>query len=70
MIIVPFLLSPLAVKRDIAVTILLRCMCVHVCMHAFLAYVHPDFSGSQLLHLCIDFKIFNTVLFLRKGSVI
>ena len=29
-----FLSSPLAVKRDIAVTILLRCMCVRVCMHA------------------------------------
>ena len=26
-----FSLSPLAVKRDIAVTILLRCMCVRVC---------------------------------------
>ena len=24
-----FLMSPLAVKRDIAVTLLLRCMCVH-----------------------------------------
>ena len=31
-----FLLSPLAVKRDIAVTILLRCMCVRVCVHACL----------------------------------
>ena len=31
-----FLLSPLAVKRDIAVTILLRCICVRVCMHACL----------------------------------
>ena len=29
-----FLSSPLAVKRDIAVTILLMCMCVRVCMHA------------------------------------
>ena len=34
--IVPFLLSLFAIKRDIAVTILLRCMCMHVCMHACL----------------------------------
>ena len=27
-----FLSSPLAVKRDIAVTIFVRCMCVHLCM--------------------------------------
>ena len=38
--------SPLAVKRDIAVTILLRCMCVCVCVHACMrAYVRPDLSG-------------------------
>ena len=57
-----FLLSPLAVKRDIAVTILLRCMCVRVaCMHAC---VWP--SGFvwtiTLTHLCMDFKIFTLPL--------
>ena len=35
-----FLLSLLAVKRDIAVTILVRCMCMHVCVH-----VRADMSG-------------------------
>ena len=55
-----------AVKRDIAVTILLRCRCACVCVHACMracvhacmrAYVRPDLSGSLLLHLCMDFKI-------------
>ena len=35
--------SPLAVKRDIAVTILLRCMCMHVSGGAC---VRPDLSGT------------------------
>ena len=40
-----FLLSPLAVKRDIA--ILLRCIHVRACVHAcMLAYVHQDLPGS------------------------
>ena len=34
-------------KRDIAVTILLSCMCVRVCMHACVrAYARPDLSES------------------------
>ena len=42
-----FLSSPHAEKRDIAVTVLPRCMCVRVCMHTCLpAYVRPDLSGS------------------------
>ena len=49
-----FLLSPLAVKRDIAVTILRRCMCVHMCAGAC---IRPDLSESLLLHLCMDFQI-------------
>ena len=34
------------VKRDIAVTILLRCMCVRVCVRACVRpFVRPDLSG-------------------------
>ena len=48
--------SLLVVKGDIAVTILLRCSCVHVC-------VRPDLSGPQLLHLWMYFKIDTVVVF-------
>ena len=45
--IVPFLMSPLAVKRDIAVTIWLTKVYVRAYVHAcMLAFVHPDMSGS------------------------
>ena len=37
--------DPLAAKRDIAVTILVRCMCVRVCVRACVrACVSPDLS--------------------------
>ena len=38
----PFLLSPLAGKRDIVVTILVRCMCMRQC-------VRPNLSGPLLV---------------------
>ena len=37
-----FMSSPLAIRRDIAVTILARRMCVRVCVRAT---VRPDLSG-------------------------
>ena len=48
--IVPFLLSPLAVKRDIAVTILLRCMCMRVCMHACVCPGFVWFVALTFMH--------------------
>ena len=44
-----FLLNPLAVKQDIAVTILLGCMCVHgcalgcICPSGFVQAITPTF---------------------------
>ena len=37
--------------------------CVHACKRA---NVCPDLSGPLLLHLCMDFKIFNTVFVLEE----
>ena len=46
-----FISSPLAVKGDIAVTILTRCMCVCVCACRFVR------ACGFILKLCMDFKI-------------
>ena len=63
-----FLSSPLALKQDISVTILLRCMCVHVFMHAcvypsgFVWVITPTFMhGFQ--------NYVTKFLFLRRSSV-
>ena len=61
-----FLLSPLAVKRDIAATILLRCMCVRVCMHACLRMSIRICPGHNFcIYACIS-KLFNTVFVLEE----
>ena len=65
-----FLSSPLAVKRDIAVTILLRCMCVRVCMHACVRMSVRICLGhnSYFMH---GFQNYLTqFLFLRRSSVV
>ena len=61
-----FLLSPLAVKRDIAVTILLRCMCVRVCMHACLRMSTRISLGHNSYIYALISKLFNTFLVLEK----
>ena len=52
-----FLSSPLAGKRGIVVTILVRCMCVR-------QWVHPDLSGIPGLATYFRFS----VRFFMKGS--
>ena len=62
--IVPFLSRPLAVKRDIAVTILLRCMCVHVC-------VRPSGFVQAITHIFMHgFQNYLTQLSLKRRSAI
>ena len=61
-----FLLSPLAVKRDITVTILLRCMCMHVCMHACLCMSIPICLGHYSYIYARISKLFNTTVVLGK----
>ena len=56
-----FLLSLLAVKRDIAVTILLRRMCVRVCMHACLRTSVRICLGHDSYRYAWISKLFNTV---------
>ena len=67
-----FLLSPLAVKREIAVTIFLRCMCVRVCMHALHACECPSgFDWVITLIFMHGFQNYLTqFLLLRRSSVI
>ena len=61
-----FLLSPLAVKRDIAVTILLRCMCVRVCMHACLCMsIRICLGHTSYMYAWIS-KLFNTIVVLGE----
>ena len=56
-----FLLSLLAVRRDIAVTILLRCMCVRVCMHACLCMsIRICLGHNSYIYAWIS-KLFNTI---------
>ena len=62
--IVPFLLSPLAVKRDIAVTILLRCMCMRVCMYACLRMSIRICLGHNSYIYAWTSKLFDTVVVL------
>ena len=60
------LLSPLVVKRDIAVTILLRCMCVRVCMHACLRMsIRICLGHNSYINAWIS-KVFNTVFVLEE----
>ena len=64
--IVPFLSSPLAVKRDIAVTILLRCICVRVCMHACVRMsVRICLGHNSTIYAWIS-KLFNTDFVLEE----
>ena len=56
--IVPFLLSSLALKRDIAVTILIRCMCVRVCMHSCVS-VRICLGNNSYIYAWIS-KLFGT----------
>ena len=61
-----FLSSPLAVKRDIAVTILLGCMCVRVCMHACVrmsVWICP--GHNSYIYAWIS-KLFNIVFVLEE----
>ena len=61
-----FLFSPLAVKRDIAVTILLRCMCVRVCMHACLCMsIRICLGHNSYIYAWIS-KLFNTIVVLGE----
>ena len=61
-----FLLTPLAVKLDVAVTILLRCMCVHVCMHACLRMsIRICLGHNSYIYAWIS-KLFNTFLVLEE----
>ena len=61
-----FLLSPLAVKRDIADTILLRCMCVRVCMHACLCMsIRICLGHYSYIYVWIS-KLFNTIVVLGE----
>ena len=64
--IVPFLSSPLAVKRDIAVTILLRCMCVRVCMHACVRMSVRICLGHNSYIYAWILKLSNTVFVLEE----
>ena len=61
-----FLLSPLAVKRDIAVTILLRCIYMRVCMHACLRMsIRVCLGHNSYIHEWIS-KLFYTVFVLGE----
>ena len=61
-----FLLSPLAVKRDVAVNILLRCMCMRVCMHAcFCMSIRIYLGHNSYIYAWIS-KLFNTVVVLGE----
>ena len=61
-----FLFSPLAVKRDIAVTFLLRCMCVRVCMHVCLRMsIRICLGHNSYIYAWIS-KLFNTFLVLEE----
>ena len=61
-----FLLSPLAVKRDIAVTVLLRCMCMRVCMHACLCMSILICLGHNSYIYAWISKLFNTIVVLGE----
>ena len=62
-----FLLSPLAVKRDIAVNILLRCMCVRVCMHACLCMsIRICLGHNSYIYAWIS-KLFKTIVVLGEN---
>ena len=61
-----FLLSPLAVKQDIAVTILLRGMCVRVCMHACLRMSIRICLGHYSYISAWISKLFDTVVVLDE----
>ena len=60
-----FLSSPLAGKRDIVVTILVRCMCVRSYIHAF---VRPsgNFPDHNLYNYAWISKSFGTVVALDE----
>ena len=61
-----FLVSPLVVKRDIAITILLRCMCVRVYMHACLCVsIRICLGHNSNINVWIS-KLFNTVFVLEE----
>ena len=61
-----FLLSPFAVKQDIAVTILLRCMCVRVCMHACLCMSIRNCLGHNSYIYAWISKLFKTIVVLGE----
>ena len=52
--------SPLAVKRNIDVTILLRCMCVRVCMHACVRISVQIWLGHNSFIYAWISKLFNS----------
>ena len=61
--IVPFLSSPLAVKRDIAVTFLLSCMCLHCARER--ASIQIRLGHNSYIYAWIS-KLFDTLVVLEE----
>ena len=63
----PIFIKWLVGKRDIVVTILVRCMCVHQCMRQCIrTCVRPDLSGHNLYNNAWISKQFGTVVALEE----